>query len=204
MSWAKYVCNCNTVSFESFTCVRCLHKLLCNSSFRLAPEVLRSLESSHGYGIECDWWSLGIIAYELMVGVTPFEGDTQEETYDSIMNYEVCVCMCVCVRACVRACVRVYVCVCVRACVGVCMGMCVGACACACVHAFLCMFVHAFVCMCLCMCMILCVCLCVSVCVFVCLCISCHDYIQYIILLHRRAYSFQRKKALSSVWSFKT
>ena len=55
----------------------------------LAPEVLRSLECSDGYGVECDWWSLGIIAYELMVGVTPFEGDTQKETYDNIMNYEV-------------------------------------------------------------------------------------------------------------------
>ena len=55
----------------------------------LAPEVLQSLESSDGYGVECDWWSLGIIAYELMVGVTPFEGDTQKETYDNIMNYEV-------------------------------------------------------------------------------------------------------------------
>ena len=56
----------------------------------LAPEVLQSLESSDGYGVECDWWSLGIIAYELMLGVTPFEGDTQKETYDNIMNYEVC------------------------------------------------------------------------------------------------------------------
>jgi len=55
----------------------------------LAPEVLRSLETTDAYGIECDWWSLGIIAYELMVGVTPFEGDNQKETYDNIMNYQV-------------------------------------------------------------------------------------------------------------------
>ena len=118
----------------------------------LAPEVLRSLESSDGYGIECDWWSLGIIAYEFMVGVTPFEGDTQKETYDSIMNYEVCVCLCVvCARvhACVGVCVHTCVCGCV------CMGMCVGACACACV------LVRAFLCMCLCMHSCACVCACV-------------------------------------------
>ena len=103
----------------------------------LAPEVLRSLESSDGYGIECDWWLLGVIAYELMVGVTPFEGNTQEENYDGFMNYEVCVC--------------------------VCMGMCVGACACVPVHVCTCVRVHVFVhvynfvCLSLCICVYVCV-----------------------------------------------
>lgn len=28
-----------------------------------------------GYGIECDWWSVGAIAYEMMVGFPPFYSD---------------------------------------------------------------------------------------------------------------------------------
>ena len=55
----------------------------------IAPEVLTSLDKCANYGVCCDWWSLGIIAYELLVGVTPFEGDSTAKTYGNIMNFEV-------------------------------------------------------------------------------------------------------------------
>ena len=84
----------------------------------IAPEVLTSLDKSANYGVCCDWWSLGIIAYELLYQATPFEGGTTSQTYAKIMNHKVssvCVCVCVCVYVCVCMCVCmcVYVCVCV-------------------------------------------------------------------------------------------
>ena len=55
----------------------------------IAPEVLTSLDKSADYGVCCDWWSLGIIAYELLHGSTPFEDDSTSKTYANIMNYKV-------------------------------------------------------------------------------------------------------------------
>lgn len=55
----------------------------------IAPEVLTSLDQSGDYEVSCDWWSLGIIAYELIHVCTPFEGDSTTITYSNIMKYKV-------------------------------------------------------------------------------------------------------------------
>lgn len=54
----------------------------------ISPEVLTSLDKSADYGVCCDWWSLGIIAYELLYETTPFEGESTSKTYSNIMNYK--------------------------------------------------------------------------------------------------------------------
>ncbi len=67
----------------------------------IAPEVLTSLDKRGDYGVACDWWSLGIIAYELLYVSTPFEGDSTTVTYGNIMNYKVwCYLCCPYVHAC--------------------------------------------------------------------------------------------------------
>nr|XP_033771130.1 serine/threonine-protein kinase N2 isoform X5 [Geotrypetes seraphini]XP_033771131.1 serine/threonine-protein kinase N2 isoform X5 [Geotrypetes seraphini] len=57
----------------------------CGTPEFLAPEVLT--ETSYTRAV--DWWGLGVLIYEMLVGESPFPGDDEEEVFDSIVNDEV-------------------------------------------------------------------------------------------------------------------
>jgi serine/threonine protein kinase len=46
----------------------------------LAPEIL--IESGHDFGV--DFWSFGVLMYEMLVGYSPFDGETKIEVFKKI------------------------------------------------------------------------------------------------------------------------
>ncbi|CAD5164705.1 unnamed protein product [Musa acuminata subsp. malaccensis] len=48
----------------------------------LAPEIIRG----DGHGSAVDWWTFGILLYELLFGITPFRGPGNEETLANVVS----------------------------------------------------------------------------------------------------------------------
>ena len=49
----------------------------------IAPEIF----TGQGYSFECDWWSLGTIMFECLVGWPPFCAEDHHDTYRKIVNW---------------------------------------------------------------------------------------------------------------------
>ncbi|KAI3636673.1 hypothetical protein MIR68_005362 [Amoeboaphelidium protococcarum] len=54
----------------------------CGTPEYLSPEVIRK----EGYGFPVDWWCLGSVLYEMLVGLPPFYSKNTQEMYQNILN----------------------------------------------------------------------------------------------------------------------
>ena len=57
----------------------------CGTPGYLAPEIIKELP----YGASVDFWSLGVLCFEFLVGDSPFEADEDDELFNQICNMKV-------------------------------------------------------------------------------------------------------------------
>ncbi len=60
-------------------------KQVCGTPQYLAPEVILRQR----YGKAVDWWSMGIILYEFLTSMAPFNGNTPEDLFENVINGEI-------------------------------------------------------------------------------------------------------------------
>lgn len=56
----------------------------------MAPEMIDTkLDDELAYGPAIDWWSIGVILFELLVGIPPFNDENIEQVFDNIIHHRV-------------------------------------------------------------------------------------------------------------------
>ena len=58
---------------------------LCGTPDYLAPEII----AETGHGLAVDWWALGVLIFEMLVGAPPFKGDDTPSLYKQIEKAKV-------------------------------------------------------------------------------------------------------------------
>lgn len=54
----------------------------CGTPDYIAPEII----NGKSYGISVDWWSFGVLCYEMLIGQSPFQGEDEDDLFQSICN----------------------------------------------------------------------------------------------------------------------
>jgi serine/threonine protein kinase len=60
-------------------------KTICGTPSYFAPEMVKEKE----YSFEVDWWTYGVLLYEMLTRTTPFDAPDEEESFENILTQQV-------------------------------------------------------------------------------------------------------------------
>lgn len=74
----------NSRYLDTNTCVSLRSNSFVGTEEYLCPEIIRGT----GHSSMVDWWTLGILIYEMVYGFTPFKGGNRMKTFINVLNSE--------------------------------------------------------------------------------------------------------------------